>query len=144
MYGHRISSWLFIRIVFIQSHRIVLLTHSLLYIATPGHVAKIWEFSSAGGLTWTCVQGVLSCPSVRWGGLSGRAFRGALATLVLDVAQSSICISACACVVCMASLFASTKSDPLNYSSNPPLRISRFQPKANVQTIPSLQYRCFP
>ena len=26
------------------------------YIASPGHVA-IWEFSSAGGLTWTCVQG---------------------------------------------------------------------------------------
>ena len=98
LYGHRTSSWLFIRIVSIQSHRIVLLTHPLLYIATPGHVAKIWEFSSAGGPTWTCVQGVLSCPSVRWGGLSGRAFRGALATLVLDVAQSHIYISACACV----------------------------------------------
>ena len=26
-------------------------------IAIPGHVAKIWEFSSAGGPTWTCVQG---------------------------------------------------------------------------------------
>ena len=37
----------------IQSNRIVLPTHPLLYIATPGHVAKIWEFSSAGGPTWT-------------------------------------------------------------------------------------------
>ena len=57
LYGHCTSNWLFIRIVFIQSHRIVLFTHSLLYIATPGHAAKIWEFSSAGGLIWTCVQG---------------------------------------------------------------------------------------
>ena len=29
---------------------------------------------------------------------------------MLDIAQSSICISADACVVCMASLFASTKA----------------------------------
>ena len=45
-----------VRIVSIQSHRIILLAHPLLYIATLGHVAQIWEFSSAGGPTWTCVQ----------------------------------------------------------------------------------------
>ena len=56
-YGHYTSNWLFIRIVLIQSHRIVLPTHPLLYIATAGHVAKIWDFSSAGVPTWTCVQG---------------------------------------------------------------------------------------
>ena len=61
-------------------------THS--FIATPGHVAKIWEFASAGEPTWTCVQGVLSCPSVRWGGLPGRASGEVLATPVLEVAQS--------------------------------------------------------
>ena len=36
---------------------------------------------------------------MRWGSLSKRAFRGALAILVLNVVQLSICISACACVV---------------------------------------------
>ena len=39
----------------------------------------------------------ISCQLV--GGPLGTLFRGALATLVLDVAQLSICISACACVV---------------------------------------------
>ena len=42
--------------------------------------------------------GVLSCPSVRWGGHPGRASEEVLATLVLEVAQSDIYISACACV----------------------------------------------
>ena len=91
LYDHCTSNWLFIRIISIQSHRNVLPTHPLLYIATPGHVAKIWEFSSAGGAPpGRASRGVLSYPSVRWRGLSGRASREALATLVLDVAQSYV------------------------------------------------------
>ena len=57
LYGHCTSTWLFIRIVSFQSHRIVLSTHPLLYIGTPGHVAKIWEFSSAGGAFLDVRQG---------------------------------------------------------------------------------------
>ena len=36
---------------------------------------------------------------MRWGDLYRRAFRGALAILILNVAQSSICISAYTCVI---------------------------------------------
>ena len=70
--------------------------YSYSFIFTPGHVAQTWEFSSAGGpfLDYLHVQKGLSCPSVGY-------------------AQSSIYISTCACVVlCMASLFASTKHPP--------------------------------
>ena len=53
---------------------------------------------------------------MRWRGLSERAFRGALATLVLNVAQLSIYISACACVVfvwphCLRALNRLSQSD---------------------------------
>ena len=73
------------------------------------------SFLALGGPPGRASRGVLSCPSVRWGGLSGRASGGALATLVLDVAQSYIHISACACVAFVASLFANT--NPSRFSS---------------------------
>ena len=47
---------------------------------------------------------------MRWEDLSKRAFREILATLILNVAQLSICISTYICVVCITSLFASTKN----------------------------------
>ena len=56
------------------------------------------RFLALGGPPGRASRGVLSCPSVRWGGLPGRASGEVLATLVLEVAQSYIYISACACV----------------------------------------------
>ena len=56
------------------------------------------SFLALGGPPGRAFRGVLSCPSVRWGGLPGRASGKILATLVLEIAQPYIYISACACV----------------------------------------------
>ena len=83
-------------------------------------VLRFGSFLALGSTSTHASRGVLSCPSVRWGGLSGRASGGALAAPVLEVAQpSSIYPSAVYGLLCTASLFASTKVQTISSHTLP-------------------------